>query len=98
MPGPNRQSTLLAIISSPVREKSSRISVRLNVQAIIVPFGRLNALVPQSRRMPDGPSSQQPHGMPRAVSSSETPPKAAAVPAVTFGLFMPSPRIMQDRS
>ena len=77
---------------------SSVMSGRSNVEASSVPLGRLNAFVPQSRRIPEGPSSQHAQGIPSAVSVSETPPNAAAVPAVTFGEPMPSPRIMQERS
>ena len=63
-----------------------------------MPFGRLNAFVPQSRRIPEGPSSQQAQGIPFSRRLSDTPPNAAAVPAVTLGLPMPSPRIMQASS
>ena len=98
MPGPKRQSTLLVIISSPMQTNSSSTSSLLKVAAIMVPMGRLNALVPQSKRMPEGPSSQQPQGIPNSVRLFATPPKAAAVPGVTLGLPIPSPRIMQERS
>ena len=98
IPGPSRQSTLLAAISSPIKAKSSLVSSLLNEEAIIVPFGRLKAFVPQSSLMPDGPSEQQPAGMPKPLRFSDTPPNAEAVPAVTLGLPMPSPLIMQERS
>ena len=98
IPGPSRHSTLLRHISRPVYLKRSVMSSVLNVQAIIVPLGRLKALVPQSRRIPEGPSSQQAAGMPKPVSLSVTPPNAEAVPAVTRGLPIPSPRIMLARS
>ena len=70
----------------------------MNVQASKVPPGRLNALVPQSIRRPDGPSVQQPAGMPKYVRFGVRPPKAAAVPGVTFGLDMPSPFTMWHKS
>ena len=36
--------------------------------------------------------------IPKFFKFSETPPNALAVPGVTFGLPIPSPRIMQERS
>ena len=98
IPGPKRQSTLFSAISKPVNSKSSVTSSGLNVEAIIVPFGRLKAFIPQSSRIPEGPSAQHTHGIPKLLRLSVTPPKAEAVPAVTFGLPMPSPRIIQARS
>ena len=56
-------------------------SSTLKVQPREVPFGSENAFVPQSIRIPDGPSEQHPTGIPSAVRPSVTPPKAAAVPA-----------------
>ena len=98
IPGPSRQSTLLYAISSPASENSSYTSSVLNVEAIRVPFGRLNAFVPQSSLIPDGPSDVQQLGMPKSISDCETPANADVVPGVTFGLPIPSPRIMQARS
>ena len=98
IPGPSRQSTLFALISSPSIEKSSLTSSLLKVEAISVPFGRLKAFVPVSRRIPEGPSEQQPQGTPIFFSLSLTPPKAAAVPGVTFGEHIPSPRTRTFRS
>ena len=89
---------MFARISRPIREKSSCTSGLLNVDAMSVPFGRLNAFVPVSRRIPDGPSEQQPQGTPKFLRLSETPPNAAAVPGVTFGEHIPSPRTRQLRS
>ena len=58
----------------------------------------LNAFAPLSRRIPEGPSSQQPIGRPVLRRLSLIPPNAAAVPGVTFELPIPSPRTMQARS
>ncbi len=63
-----------------------------------MPLGMAKAWVPQSMRMPLGPSAQQPVGMPKLSSRFVTPPKAPAVPGVTLGEHMPSPRTMQQRS
>ena len=98
IPGPRRQSILLSFISIPVKVKSSVISSGLNVQAIKVPFGILNAFTPLSRRKPEGPSSQQPQGIPNSARCLFTPPNAAAVPSVTFKLPIPSPRTIQHKS
>ena len=68
------------------------------MQARSVPLGRLKAFFPESSLMPEGPSEQQPQGIPKFLSSFEIPPKAAAVPAVTLGLPIPSPLIMAERS
>ena len=63
----------------------------LNVHPIAVPFGKENAVVPQDIRIPDGPSAQQATGIPKCSNAFVVPPKADAVPAVTFGLHIPSP-------
>ena len=97
-PGPRSVSTRFLRCSLPCMAKSSSFSFSLKVQASKVPFGRLNAMVPQSIRMPEGPSAQQAVGIPKLTRFSVTPPNAPAVPAVTFGEFMPSPRIRQMRS
>ena len=98
MPGPKRVSILFFRSSMPSISYSSSTSSGSKVQASKVPFGRLNATVPQSIRMPEGPSEQQAMGIPNLFSPSVTPPKAAAVPGVTFGEHMPSPRVIQIRS
>ena len=98
IPGPRRASILFFTISIPVKEYSFSTSAVLKVLASSVPLGRLNAFMPLSSRIPDGPSEQQPQGMPKCASSSDTPPKAAAVPGVTFGLPIPSPRMIQLKS
>ncbi|MNC72695.1 hypothetical protein D3C75_1237830 [compost metagenome] len=48
--------------------------------------------------MPDGPSAVQPTGIPNRFKLSLTPPKADAVPGVTSGLLIPSPRTIAARS
>ena len=98
IPGPRRESILFRRSSLPVISYNAPTSSTLKVQPREVPFGRENAFVPQSIRIPDGPSEQQPTGIPSAVRPSVTPPKAAAVPAVTFGLHIPSPRNIAIRS
>ena len=75
------------------------MSFLLKVLAMEVPFGREKAFIPQSRRMPLGPSSQQATGMPKwSLRRGETPPKALAVPGVTRLLPIPSPRVKQASS
>ena len=77
---------------------SSSTNGVLNVHPKDVPFGRENAFVPQSIRIPDGPSAQQAAGTPNACKLSVIPPNAAAVPGVTFPLHIPSPRNMLIKS
>ena len=79
-------------ISCPVHAYRSEISVSLKLHAKQVPLGSRNACVPQSMRMPLGPSAQQIAGMPSACSFGLSPPNAPAVPGVTLGEHMPSPR------
>ena len=98
IPGPKIMSILLYTSSSPRKEYSFFTSSGLNVHACKVPFGRLNACAPESSLKPLGPSVQQPHGIPLSVSDFEIPPKAAAVPGVTLGLPIPSPRTIHDKS
>ncbi len=57
-----------------------------------------NAFVPQSIRIPDGPSAQHAAGIPKDRRDSVSPPNADAVPGVTFGLHIPSPRNRHIRS
>ena len=97
-PGPSSVSMRFFLSSRPCIANSSSFSSSLNVQASSVPFGRLNAIEPQSMRMPEGPSEQQAVGMPKSSRFCVTPPNAPPVPAVTFGEFMPSPRMRQMRS
>ena len=91
-------STSLLTISMPNQVKSSSFNSSLKEHARHVPFGIANAFLPLSIRIPDGPSSQHSVGTPMAFSSFVIPPYAAAVPVVTFGLPMPSPRMMSERS
>ena len=71
----------------------------LKEQAREVPLGSEKAFIPQSRRIPDGPSSQQTAGIPKVSRRrGETPPKADAVPGVTRLLPIPSPRTRQHKS
>ena len=98
IPGPRRQSIRLRRSSRPSQAKSSSLSSSLKLQARQVPFGREKAWVPQSMRIPLGPSEQPPTGMPKPFSASVTPPKAPAIPGVTLGEHMPSPRTMAQRS
>ena len=98
MPGPKSVSILFFRSSMPSISYSSSTSSGSKVQASKVPLGRAYAMVPQSIRIPEGPSEQQAIGIPNFFSPSVTPPKAAAVPGVTFGEHMPSPRVIQIRS
>ena len=99
IPGPRRFSTWFAAISVPVKVYKFFTRSKLNVLARQVPFGKANALIPQSRRIPEGPSSQQTAGIPKVSRKrGETPPKADAVPAVTRLEPIPSPRTMQLKS
>ena len=98
MPGPSKVSILFLRSSSASHSNSSSDRASLKVAPRHAPFGMAKAMLPQSMRMPLGPSAQQAMGMPNACSLSVTPPKAPAVPAVTLGEHMPSPRTMQARS
>ena len=98
MPGPKSVSILFFRSSMPSISYSSSTSSGSKVQASKVPLGRAYAMVPQSIRIPEGPSEQQAIGIPNLFSPSVTPPKAAAVPGVTFGEHIPSPRVIQIRS
>ncbi|MNV65879.1 hypothetical protein D3C71_1586010 [compost metagenome] len=99
IPGPSSVSILLISISLPRRSNNLSFSSVFHVQASIVPFGILvafSALV--SIRIPEGPSAALSIGSPNFSRFLVTPPKAAAVPAVTLGLDIPSPKIMAPRS
>ena len=98
IPGPRRESILFRRSSLPVISYKSLTSSVLKVHPSAVPFGREKAFVPQSMRIPEGPSAQQPTGIPSAFMDSVTPPNAAAVPGVTLGLHIPSPRNIAIRS
>mgnify|MGYP002508599014 CR=1 FL=1 len=50
--------------SNPSHSYSSSDSFSLKLQARQVPFGMAKAMVPQSMRIPLGPSAQQPAGIP----------------------------------
>ena len=90
IPGPNKVSTLFLRSSSPTFSNNSSASSKLKEQPIAVPFGMENAFVPQSIRIPEGPSAQQAMGIPLFRRDSVTPPNADAVPGVTFGEHIPS--------
>ena len=91
-PGPSNVSTRFNRSSSPVISYNWRTSSQLNVHPSSVPFGRENAFVPQSIRIPDGPSDAHSAGILNFLKDGVSPANAAAVPGVTFGLHMPSPR------
>ncbi len=91
IPGPKRESILFSRSSHPAISKSALLRGRLKVHPRAVPLGMENAFVPQSIRIPEGPSEQPAAGIPSFKSPSLTPPKAAAMPGVTRGLHMPSP-------
>ena len=74
IPGPRILSILLLTISRPVNEYIFCTSAGSKVHASIVPLGRLNAFIPQSIRIPEGPSAQQPQGIPIAARCFDTPP------------------------
>ena len=98
IPGPSSISILFLRNSLPCISYSFSVSSVLKLQAISVPLGFENALVPQSILIPDGPSEQPAIGIPNPLSSSVTPPMAPAIPDVTLGEHIPSPRVIYIRS
>ena len=84
--------------SAPSQSKSSLTRTRLKVQARQVPEGMENAIAPVSMRIPLGPSEQHAAGSPNRTRLSVRPPNADAVPGVTLGEHMPSPRVKHARS
>ena len=64
IPGPSRVSIRFLRSSMPSISYSSSASAVLKVQASSVPFGKEYAIVPQSIRMPEGPSEQHAIGIP----------------------------------
>ena len=98
MPGPKSVSIRSLRSSMPSKAYSSSISAVSNVEARAVPLGMAKAIAPLSIRIPLGPSEQQPTGTPISSRCFVTPPKAPAVPGVTFGEHIPSPRTIAHRS
>ena len=90
-PGPSNTSTSLALNSIPTYSYISSTRLLFQVDARQVPLGISVALSPLSILIPEGPSQVHTVGTPYARSSSVTPPKALAEPALTLWLFIPSP-------
>ncbi|MMZ64670.1 hypothetical protein D1872_270190 [compost metagenome] len=97
-PGPSNASISLLNISRPSSTYSSSISPGFQVAASKVPIGTCVASSPLSMRIPEGPSAVQAIGIPYCSKPSLTPPKAEAVPDVTNGLLIPSPRTIAASS